>query len=111
MYKEPKALELASKVETIISIHGEKNKEKPFVILGGLDVELAEAIKNKLEEAGFIARMATTKLKGDNQENICNKGKRGKGVQVEISRNLRKEMWKDKALQTKFIEAIRETLV
>jgi phage replication-related protein YjqB (UPF0714/DUF867 family) len=110
-YEEPKALELASKVETIISIHGEKNTEESFVMVGGLEKELSQSIEDKLREAGFIIKEAPDELDADNPENICNRGQKGEGVQIEISRRLRKELGEDKDLQTKFTEAIREVLI
>lgn len=111
LYNEPRALELASKVETIISIHGEKNTEESFVMIGGLNKGLAKQIENRLKEVGFTPKEAPEGLNANNPENICNTGKSEKGVQIEISRKLRKELWESEELLKKFVDAVRQAIL
>ena len=110
LYEEPKAIELASKVQTIISIHGEKDKEASFVMVGGLNESLSKKIEEALSKAEFFCKEPQEGLAGINPKNICNKGVSKKGVQLEISRKLRRELWKNSELKNKFTNAIREAI-
>ncbi len=109
-YNEPKALELASKVNKIISVHGEHETNKAFVMVGGLDKPLTKQIENELKTSGFDTITPPDGLNGDNPENICNKGQSGMGIQIEISKKLREELHRDKNAFSKFIEAVRRGL-
>ncbi len=113
-FDEPCALEIAGRSETVISIHGCRGKEE-FVHVGGLDSELRRCIGAKLRLGGFKARRGSwsfypasagrhpvcgkdpfrmeTGLRGLDKHNICNRCRRGKGVQMEISQGLRARMF------------------
>src|SRR3989344_889612 len=56
LYNEPKALDLALKVDTIISIHGEHDAKESFVMVGGLDKEIVERVKHRLVSVGFVTK-------------------------------------------------------
>ncbi len=110
LFTDIKANELLAKIETIISIHGLKDKSKSYVMIGGLDIELTSKIEDSLIGDGFIIEQPPESLDGDNKNNICNKGKSLKGVQIEISRKLREDLYRNKELMLKFSEAIRNPL-
>lgn len=111
LYNEPQALDLAQKVETIISIHGEHEENNSFVMVGGLDKENVIKIKDGLIEAEFTFKEPPEELDADNPQNICNRGKSNRGVQLEISRELRKELLEDNGLIAKFVGVIREAIL
>ena len=94
------------RVDTVISIHGEKSVNESFIMIGGLDKELAAKIKQSLEKSDFITQKPPERLDGDNLENICNRGRSGKGVQIEISRKLRDELMQDNNLMEKFAGSV-----
>ena len=50
-------------------------------------------ITKALEAAGFVAGPSPGHLAGTHDENICNRGAKGKGVQLELTRSLRKTMF------------------
>lgn len=93
-FDEPRALDLVSRSEKTISVHGEKG-EGAYVMIGGLDHELIKKAKDSLEWSGFMVLPARDDLKGGSIENICNRCRSGKGLQLEISRGLRDELMRD----------------
>ena len=101
---------LLSECEVIISIHGEHNKNDSFVIVGGLDTELANALKISFIQNGFIVKEKESGLMGRSQENVCNRGLSGKGVQLELSYALRMELLSDEKKMDRFIQSIQNCL-
>jgi len=93
LFDEPRCLRLIQSSETVIAIHG-CSGAKEVVYLGGLNLNLGDQIINELEKSGFEATRATTRFRGDQIENICNRGQSGRGVQLEIAEGLRRSMFK-----------------
>ncbi len=87
-FDEPTALEMVSKSETTISIHG-CSGSKEFTYMGGLDTDLANRIKKSLIKYGFTVLDTPKNLAGISPDNIVNKNMDGRGVQLEISKGLR----------------------
>jgi len=76
-----------------IAIHGCKDKRE-IIYIGGRNQELKEKIMYSLRKAGFEAVITDVPgLRGIKPENICNRCRSGKGVQLEISRGLREKMF------------------
>jgi phage replication-related protein YjqB (UPF0714/DUF867 family) len=94
-FDEPIAVELVANSEYVIAIHGcQGNKEE--ILIGGLDRDLVMKIANSLQENGFSVRTDKyIEFPGKLPENICNRNKRGKGVQIELTEALRQTMFKD----------------
>lgn len=94
-FDEPAAIELIKGSKTAISIHGCAQME-PMAYVGGLDFEFRDRIIDTLRRFGFPA---TTSAKppfgGMDRANICNLCSRGMGVQIEISKGLRAQMFRD----------------
>lgn len=66
------------------------------VELGGRDAKLRDKISQELSNAGFIADVVTAGAHAAvNQRNICNGGQRKIGVQLEITRGLRRTLLRD----------------
>ena len=89
-YDDEQALALVQSSQTVISVHGCTVK-KAVVFVGGRDDELKETIALALNSANIVA-IACDKHSpycGRHPANICNRGRTGKGVQLEISRPLR----------------------
>lgn len=94
-FDEPEAMEIVCQYEIIISIHGCATMEQ-VVYLGGLDVELKQRILEKLQDGGFQAiACAGPPFGATDQRNICNLCGCGMGVQMEIGRGLRAQMFQD----------------
>lgn len=119
-FDEPCSIEILSKSEIIVSIHGCSETEEA-VHIGGLDQKLKVRIAKKLTERGFEPLIDShSRFRGIDQGNVCNLCGRGMGVQIELSRGLRRRMFKDLAtmegrkLRTevfyRFVFAVRDAL-
>jgi len=92
-FDEPKCIELAKASEIVLSIHGCNGNEE-VIHIGGRHKELMKKIREGLNQAGFTAlRSLRQELRGRKPENICNQGRSGSGVQLEISEGLRRTMF------------------
>lgn len=91
-FDEPDCVQIISDCKVVVAIHGCKGNDNT-VYLGGLDDKLRGAIERELNAAGFkTGRHPNDKLQGTSSNNICNRGALKKGVQLELSRNLRDEI-------------------
>ncbi len=114
-FDESRALDIVSKANRVIVIHGYVGNNE-VVYLGGLDNQLKEQIKQSLEKAGFTTDV-NKNFKGIDQNNICNRGQTGKGVQIGITWGLREQLFEslksesnEPTLFDRFIQAIRDAL-
>jgi len=118
-FDEPRCLALVGNSEKVIAIHGE-HSEDLIVYVGGLDTQLREHLKTALMENNFVAKEhAKPALQGTSPRNICNRGKSGAGVQLELSKGLRRSFFvslyadgpkKPTAQFFNFVEALRTGL-
>lgn len=118
-FDEPRAAALAARVDTLVAIHGCQG-DRPVVYVGGLDAGRARRIVEALRRAGFDARQSRrVGLRGIHPKNICNRGRSGKGVQLEISAGLRRELFESLSCRSlrrkterffRFIAALRAAL-
>jgi phage replication-related protein YjqB (UPF0714/DUF867 family) len=119
-FDEPTGVEIAKQSERVIAIHG-CGERKQVVYLGGLDAELRNEVRECLIEAGFNAEEhSDPDLQGISPENICNRNKNNRGVQLEISYGLRKLMFENvdkregrirtKPDFNKFVSAVRKAI-
>lgn len=92
-FDEPKCLKLVSKSNHVLAIHGEQSAEE-VVYMGGADSLLREKISEELIAADFrTEEHVNPSLQGTSSYNICNRGQRSKGVQLELSRGLRQTLF------------------
>jgi len=89
-FDEPRFLALVRAAEHVLAIHGEGSQEL-VVYLGGRDVNLGKQIRTALERDGYVVAVhPNPDLQGMALNNVCNRGRRGVGVQLELSSGLRK---------------------
>jgi len=110
---------LAKMSETVITIHGCRGEE-PIVYIGGLDTLLIRKIQDHLQRGGFtVLRHPNPELQGVHPKNLCNLSAMGKGVQLEIAVELRRQMFSDLTKKGRnnytevfhrFVETIRQVL-
>jgi phage replication-related protein YjqB (UPF0714/DUF867 family) len=93
LFDEPKCLQLVDNSEIVIAIHGCVGEEK-IIHVGGLHDELKTRLINALVKIGFDTHLAGVNYAGTQLQNICNRGRLGRGVQFEISEGLRRSMFK-----------------
>lgn len=87
-FDEKIARDLVAKSNLTLSIHGYSGTGK-ITYLGGLDTALGKQIQKALTSAGFIVKPSPTEVNGTSLQNIVNRNLRGKGVQLEITKDLR----------------------
>lgn len=88
-FDEPRALELIANCDTVIAVHGYA-AAGPDVLLGGLDERLKREIERALLDARVSCLAEGHRFPGKHPHNICNRGRSGAGVQLELSEGLRK---------------------
>jgi phage replication-related protein YjqB (UPF0714/DUF867 family) len=118
-FDEPRCVELVQESDTVVAIHGEGSDELS-VFLGGRDDELSVHLKKALEQYGYAVKThGNPDLLGLAAENICNRGRHGEGVQLELSSGLRQTFFQsltDKGRKNptdelvRFAAAVREGL-
>lgn len=118
-FDEPQGISIVKKYKTVLALHGCKEDEE-VVYLGGKDNDFKEKIKKALTQAGFtVEKSPRSSLQGKSRRNICNRSQSGSGVQLEISKGLRKKMFSDLTRQgrrhrtetfDRFISALRKAL-
>jgi len=86
-FDHPDCLAMAARSELVLSVHGCRGQSRIHV--GGLDADLAARLAKQLSEAGFPIDAESQKYPGRHPLNICNRGARRKGVQLEITHDLR----------------------
>lgn len=110
-FDEPRGVALVKGAMTVIAIHGRADADDPEdVWLGGRDGETSKAVLRALGQGGFSARIVTGKLAGTSADNICNRGLRGAGVQLELPRTLRGRFRQDKSILSDFALAVQSAL-
>ena len=87
-FDEPRCLKLLADHQWVLAIHGCGDPGER-VFLGGLDLELKEELAQALRAAGLEALCKGHAYPGRDPRNICNRGARGCGVQLELTRDLR----------------------
>lgn len=95
-FDEPMCLTLAGQSTVVVTIHGEhSDADGDGVFIGGLDAKLGRRLGVALRAKGFaVGRHPDPRLQGLEPNNVCNRGASGEGVQLELSRTVRREMFR-----------------
>ncbi len=86
-FDHPHCLALTSARNVTLAIHGCRGDS--LIFLGGLDSDLTARLAKHLTHAGLVARLDGHDYPGRHPLNICNRSARGRGAQLEITRDLR----------------------
>lgn len=92
-FDEPEGVRIAETSDAVVTIHGCLERGK-VVFMGGRDKVLVKKISRELVAARF-ATAESSRFPGINARNICNRSRRGMGVQLEISAGLRRDMFQE----------------
>lgn len=92
-FDEPIAARVLLGTKKAIVLHGEGGEDK-VVYIGGRDTQFRPHIVKCLQRAGFAtARHQSPVLQGTSERNICNRCTSGEGLQLELSRGLRRSLF------------------
>ena len=109
-FDDPECLKLVGASKIVVAVHGLQGKESR-VDIGGLDAELRERVARRLNAAGFSAlSVIGGDHAGTSPVNICNRGSSRRGVQLEITRQLRDLLVHDAASCSEFETAVRTAI-
>ena len=104
-FEEPRCMELVSKTDTVLTIHG-CQEEEPVIYLGGKDEKMKSSLAEAFNKNGIKAVTENHAYPGKSPQNICNKNKRAQGVQLEFSKGIRD----NPELTDKCVDIIRKHL-
>ena len=102
---EPSCLDLLRACRSVISVHGCGHAGE-IVLMGGRDVALRESIGARLHAFGVTCEAAPAGLDAADPMNVCNRGRGGTGVQLEVSLELRRS-----PRRSLLVRAVREALL
>lgn len=111
LYDDEDAVEIARDHAVLVAFHGRKDRDDPVTVhVGGLDETTRDTIVNELVSEGFGAAVGSGELAGVHANNICNRGSRSMGVQLEIPKSLRDDLLSKPDLLEKFSCAVRKAI-
>jgi phage replication-related protein YjqB (UPF0714/DUF867 family) len=117
-FDEPLCRRLIRRCDVVLTVHGEGSDAGVFI--GGRDAELGQRLGEELTANGFEVRQPGPGLEGRERKNLCNRGRFSSGVQLELSRGVRQEMFlslsREGRKQTtprfhSFVDAVRRVLI
>lgn len=88
-FDEPRCLDLLSNCDHVIAIHGCHGNTQQALV-GGLDEPLKFSVAQAIAELGIDTRLQGHKFPAVEPTNICNRGRRRAGVQIEMTMALRR---------------------
>ncbi len=91
-FDEPEGLELVRRSRVVVAIHGLQGEDE-VIYVGGLDEGLKTRLGEALGRAGFETRESRGRHAGISPLNTCNRASTGQGVQLELTRGLRRAMF------------------
>ncbi|MEJ0034667.1 MAG: poly-gamma-glutamate hydrolase family protein [Gammaproteobacteria bacterium] len=91
-FDHPLCVALVSRHPVTLAVHGCRGESRIYV--GGLDTVLKTLLAAKLNDAGFSTTSDNHPYMGLNPLNICNRGSRGRGVQIELTRDFREPIYR-----------------
>jgi len=88
-FDEPRCMKLVLRCDTVVAVHGCRGPGIS-VLLGGLDRELKDLIWQRLKKKRIRCRVNGHGFPGTSSRNICNRGRRHQGVQLELTHRARR---------------------
>ncbi len=105
LFDEPGCLDLVRTCRSVISVHGCGHAGE-IALMGGRDAALQESIGARLRALGVSCEAAPSGLDATDPLNVCNRGRHGAGVQLEVSIALRRS-----PRRALLVRAVREALL
>jgi phage replication-related protein YjqB (UPF0714/DUF867 family) len=92
-FDEPCCVNLISKFQKALAIHG-CDEEESMIYIGGRDHGLRDMLISALNEKNYPVKLVIRGCAGNNSKNICNRTRSGSGVQIELSQGFRRTLFK-----------------
>ena len=105
-FDEPECLALIAACEFVVAVHGCEAAPDPGVLLGGLDLALRRRCADALTAAGIATLSEGHRYPARHPDNVCNRGRRRRGVQLEWTGRLR-----GGPLEATAVQALRGALI
>lgn len=83
-FDDPRCLLVLACAQRAVSVHGCSGPDA-VTYVGGLDNYLANAVRAELSGAGFVTQPAPEHLAGTDPDNVVNRCRSGRGVQLELT--------------------------
>ena len=87
-FDEPRCLAIVREASTVLAVHGCQGENA--ILVGGLDEALADALSVALVQQGLPAHRHGHRFPATNPLNICNRGARHAGAQLELTLDMRR---------------------
>lgn len=87
-FDEPSCLQILAGCDDVVTIHG-CNAKGEVVLIGGLDKALISELQASIAQSGITCQIDGHAFPATKPDNICNRGRRNVGVQLELSKELR----------------------
>jgi phage replication-related protein YjqB (UPF0714/DUF867 family) len=91
-FDEPVSAGMLDLAHAVFAVHGCRSRRK-IVFVGGLHNEWVLRFIDAFQQAGFEAERGEYNISGSSPRNICNRGNGRKGVQIELTEGLRKDLF------------------
>ncbi len=118
-FDEPCGLKAAGMAEVAVTVHGHHSRQEVLWI-GGRHHDLMERIHQRLTIAGFDVEIAVhSEWSAQSADNICNRCRSARGVQLEVAMGLRRMLFSDLERRSwrtrsecfyRFVDAVRGAL-
>lgn len=109
LHNHPDGIALAEICQTVISIRGRHACHDPLgeVCVDGLDIALIVSLAETLAAAGFVVNDGPPQSRAKHPDNICNRGVRMRGVELDISHELMSRLLNETDTMARFASAVR----
>ncbi len=110
VHHHPDSFTLARKCQTIITIRGRHacHNRTGEVRVDGLDAALVASLMESLAAAGFVVHDTPPHSPAKQPGDICNRGQRMRGVELDVSHELMSRLLNDAGMMARFAAAVRE---
>jgi phage replication-related protein YjqB (UPF0714/DUF867 family) len=119
-FDETSCVAMLAHADVVLAIHGEERPDIA-VFIGGRDTERVTRVTASLTDHGFDVRAVDRPhLDGRAANNVCNRGRSGAGIQLEIAEGLRRTFFQQLSPRPRrqrttaafdsFVAAVREAL-
>ncbi len=88
-FDDPDCLKVVEQCKSVVTVHGWA-KAGEGILIGGLDAKLRAGLAVVARSLKIETHTDVRGLSGTDPKNICNRGKSGRGVQLEMTMALRK---------------------